>query len=552
MSLLGSKSRSPSARKQLLLTLIAGSFLSTAFFWNRAAEGPIVIYLVDTLRQDRMSVYGGPRETTPAAAALAKEGVLFTNAFTISTWTRPSVANLLTSLLPAETMTLNRFGRLDESVPYLPELLQKKGWNTAAFVGNGNIFDTRLGFQRGFAVFRPVAGDNDILKPSAPEVVDPAIRFIESQQSPHFFLFVHVVDPHVPYNIDRPHQRLFSLKTTPAQGTAREELLRGYDRAIREADDQFERITAILRTKSWWDSATVVYTSDHGEEFFEHGDQGHGRTLFEEQVRIPLIIKYPRGSAHGQRRNDPVTLSDVTPTLAKLGHLAASPRWLGGSLLASPFPYDRELYSTEDLDDVRLYGMRRGSRKVIVRLYPKSDRTIYQLDQDPNEQAGRRLECQTASPLEKDPLLASLGRWRSRDIALFPALELEKVRGKPLTVDLLVNLGTVSKPFLTAEDDCRFAAAVRSDTLELRQSLGADEPFRLRISADDWGNNPIARLGDVSERDLQPVDFQSSGSPFRITRTVSRFVKGLTSDEVLRQLRALGYLGGSSSPVQQK
>ena len=223
-----------------------------------------MVYLVDTLRPDRMSVYGASRETTPAAAELAREGMLFRNAFALSSWTRPSVATLLTSLLPSESSAWNRFGRLDERVPYLPELLQKAGWKTAAFVGNGNVFDERLGFRRGFDTFQAVSGDNeniripilgwaDASKPRAEMVVDPALEFIRRQTSPRFFLYVHVIDPHLPYLLDPGHADLFSSTSSSASGDdLREELLLNYDRSIRQADDQFARIAAALKGRSWW------------------------------------------------------------------------------------------------------------------------------------------------------------------------------------------------------------------------------------------------------------------------------------------------------------
>ena len=96
-------------------------------------SGPVVIFIVDALRPDRMSLYGASRPTTPAAVALAREAVVYTNAFAVSSWTRPSVATLLTSLLPASAAALNRWGRLDESVWYLSEAFQRQGWTTAAF-----------------------------------------------------------------------------------------------------------------------------------------------------------------------------------------------------------------------------------------------------------------------------------------------------------------------------------------------------------------------------------------------------------------------------------
>src|SRR5262249_4700723 len=152
-------------------------------------------------------------------------------------------------------------------------------------------------------------------RPSARSVVHRAIDFIERQKSPRFFLFVHVIDPHQPISLESPYDTLFSDGKT---ASTRDRLLLDYDRSIRQADDQFQRLVEALKRKGWWDGAAVIYTSDHGEEFFEHGRQGHGTTLFEEQLRVPLILKYPMRYRAGTRRQERVTLGDLLPTIADI------------------------------------------------------------------------------------------------------------------------------------------------------------------------------------------------------------------------------------------
>jgi arylsulfatase A-like enzyme len=513
-----------------LLVLI---LLATGFHWfDRRSEGPVVVYLVDTLRPDRMSVYGASRETTPAAVELARESVLFENAFAVSTWTRPSVATLLTSLLPEETATWNRYGRLDETADWLPALLQKAGWRTAAFVGNGNIFDERLGFRRGFDNFLAIAGDNDNWKPPARQVVDPAVEFILRQTSPHFFIYVHVLDPHLPYLLEPSSRELFSSGAS-APAVAREQLLLDYDRSIRQADDQFRRIAEALRHKSWWGPATVIYTADHGEEFYEHGGQGHGRTLYDEQVRVPLLIKFPAQKDAGRRRADLVSLADVTPTLAEIAGLPRSDRWIGRSLRRASSSAGRALYLTESLDDVRVSGLRTESRKLVVQLYPDFKRAVYDLARDPREQAGTPMPCGDGTALETQPLYRLFQSLHGRDVAATPGIQIEKVRRDASLLDLAVNLGDTTKPFLTAEDYCSFRSAIEGSGLRIRRNISANDPFELRIAADDRGNLPIVRIGE-------------GASAFRLTHTTRRLIDGPTSDEMMRRLRALGYLGGDA------
>jgi arylsulfatase A-like enzyme len=493
-----------------------------------ARSGPVVIYLVDTLRPDRMSVYGATRRTSPAAEDLAREAVTYTNAFCVSTWTRPSVATLLTSLLPSSSATLNRWGRLDEGVWYLPEAFQKKGWKTAAFVANGNLFDERMGFSRGVDVFHPIVHavpGGQVPKgtewhATAREVVDPVLAFIEAQPSPRFFLYVHVVDPHLPYVLMPQHEGRF---VRSADDGTRVPL--DYDRSVRQADSEFGRIVEALREKGFWKGSTVIYTSDHGEEFWEHGRQGHGHSVYEEQLRVPLLVRYPGGERGGTRLPDPVSLADLTPTLADIYGLPTAPGWIGSSLRQERLPAERELYFTEDLDRERLYGLRRGPLKVIVRLYPSLERKLFSLDGDPQEQAGVDLPC---GDEERSPqLLASLREWRERDTAAYPSLRFGATSAAG-ACEASIDLSTVGEPFLTAEDHCRWLPVVRDGRILYRAESGAP-PERLLVSGDERGRLPDVTL--LQGRTSCPIATMES-----------RFIEGPISEEHLEKLQALGYL----------
>jgi arylsulfatase len=498
-----------------------------------AAQGPIVVYLVDALRPDRTSLYGADRATTPAAEALARESVTYTSAFALSTWTRPSVATLLTSLLPARAGALNRWGRLDASAWYLPQALREAGWATAAFVANANLFDERLGFQRGIDVFRPVVhGPTGEWHATAREVVEPALAYIESRTSPRFFLYVHVVDPHArwfapdeepgePYLLEPRSRAMFAQAPGPEDGVPLD-----YDRSVRQADDQFARIAGALRGRGFWESATVVYTADHGEAFGEHGAVAHGHALDEEQVRVPLVIKYPDGDGAGARRSDPVSLADVTPTLAEVAALGDSNDWIGASLWRRRLPPEREIYHSEDLDEHRLYALRRGDSKLVVRLYPRFARTRFDLARDPRELAGLDLPCGAPLAAGDAALVAALARWREKDVAAFPSVLLAASGGRPCHAT--VELAHVRKPFLTLEDSCRWAGAIGGGRLTLRDG-GAPALPRLLLSADDHGRLPTVAI-DPARPGCSVSSVQSA------------LLEGPTSEEHLRRLRGLGYL----------
>jgi arylsulfatase A-like enzyme len=480
--------------------------------------GPVVVYVVDALRPDRMPVYGAARPTTPAAAELAREGVTYTNAFALSTWTRPSTATLLTSLLPSSAGALGRWGRLDESVWSLPEAFQKQGWTTAAFVANGNLFDDRLGFSRGFDVFRPIVHlPEETWHATAREVVEPVLQFIEAQDSPRFFLLIWVVDPHKPYLLEPPYRELFSDQTADPR------IPLDYDRSARQADDQFRRIVDALRAKQLWAASTIVFTADHGEEFQEHGARAHGHSLFEEQLRIPMVVKYPNREGGGSRRSDPVSLADLAPTLADLYRLGTSSDWVGESLWRHRLPAGRTLYFTEDLDVHRLYGVRQGHRKLIVRLYPRFSRTLFSLDRDPGEKAGVDLPC-GATAAAPPALLEALDSWRERDAAAYPSLRLG-TGSDPTPCRVALDLSEIPKPFLTAGQLCDWSGQIEDERLVF---AGSTPPRPLYVSADDRGR----------QAGVEAIPGEEACA---VTTIQPRLMQGPMTEEHLEQLRALGY-----------
>ncbi|MGH9366324.1 MAG: sulfatase [Thermoanaerobaculia bacterium] len=502
--------------------------------------GPVIFYVVDTLRPDRMSTYGAERETSPAATRLASEGVLFRNAYTLSSWTRPAIATLLTSRLPSDVGALNRFGRLSEKVPYLPEIFRKHGWPTGAAVGNGNVDDERLGFRRGFDHFDAVWGEGGDGKPFAEEVVARALAFVASQRSPKFFLYVHVIDPHSPYKI--PSRFRDSFGGSPV-GAQRDALLLEYDRTIRTSDAAFERLVASLEARGWWQSALAVYLSDHGEEFFEHGALYHGATLYEEQTRVPLVVKYPGNVERGSVRSDPVTLADVMPTVAEMMGWKAERAWIGESFWKRRFSPNREIYGTEDLDKVRMYSLRRGPEKVIVSLYPSFDRRYFRLDRDRGETDGAPMPCGAVLPPASD-LVSRVESWRSRDLAHFPQTRFVKRPGENVRIDLAVQLKGIPKPFLTAADLCRLGSVTDGDSLLLREPVSRAGRLDLRISASDRGVLPPYRLS-VTDEQGRPIAL-GVGRGVTVFSEPGDFMAGPTADQaMLRRLRALGYLGGN-------
>ena len=527
----------------LSLSLLAGSVSAAGPMPSASPAGPVLIFLVDTLRPDRMSVYGAPHATTPALADLAREGVVFDRAYAHSSWTRASVGTLFTSLLPAAAGTLDRNGLLDPAVATLPQLFHDRGFKTAAFVGNVNV-SKRTGFGRGFDVFESVEAVEPGLEasPRARTVVDPAVRFVESQQSSRFFLYVHVMDPHQPLNLEPASRALFVEATADPKPDPREDQFLDYDRAIRQADDQFARLVATLRAKGFWDHATVIYTSDHGEEFYEHGGRGHGNTLFEEQIRVPLVLKLPIGRGTTSRRQEIVSLADVVPTLSELYALPRDPSWIGSSLLA-PLP-SRPLFFTEDVDGNRLYAIRAGTRKLVVSLYPKLDERLYDLSRDAGEKQGTEIACGARPPEEDRGLFAALETWRLRDVSAFPRIDFEKTGVGAVRFILTMALPDSHRTFLTFGDYCRCRPYIRATALFLAADVPASEAYRLSVATDAQGSIPTYRLA-VYDASGNPVAGKRRDALFQSRRVERPRLSEAEPEDEIKKLRSLGYLGGA-------
>ena len=299
----------------------------------------ILLVSIDTLRPDRLGCYGHERETSPALDDLARRGAVFEHAFSPAPWTLPTHMSIFTSLYPS-FHKLDRGGavgntRLDDSESTMAEILKGSGYHTAAIVAHP-FLDGAWGFARGFDLYRRYASTAD-------EQSDRASAWLEWHRfharrglvPPGSFLFLHYIDPHEPYDPPAGDRERFAgsyegaLRSqdpladmflnrefeTPADYQF---VLDLYDGEIRFVDDQLARVLETVRATRREGSTIVIVTSDHGEEFKDHGSMGHKHTLYPEQLRVPLIVVDPRRIAPGQRIDEPVSLLDILPTVLDL------------------------------------------------------------------------------------------------------------------------------------------------------------------------------------------------------------------------------------------
>ncbi len=295
-----------------------------------AAGTPVVLVSIDTLRSDHLPVYGYRGVETPAIDALRRDGVLFERAYTVTPLTFPAHASLLTGLWPEAHGVRDNVGYpLDEAritageIPYLPHLLRAAGYATGAAV-SAYVLQGRGGLRAGFDLyeddieFRTGRGLGGLQRRGG-ETLRPALAWLRGVAGRPFFLFLHLYEPHTPYDPPEPFAR---RGRTP------------YDGEIAAADAVVGDLVAELRRLGVYDRAIVLLVSDHGEGLGEHGEAEHGVLLYREAIQVPLLLKLPGGQRAGTSVAGPVSLVDVVPTLAELLDLPRSPAWPGRSLLA--------------------------------------------------------------------------------------------------------------------------------------------------------------------------------------------------------------------------
>lgn len=378
----------------------------------RAAEHPLVIvYLVDTLRADHTSAYGYARDTTPRLRRFAADGVLFETAIAHASWTKPSVASLFTSRLPSRHRAVQLRDPLDGGQVTLAEMLTAKGFRTGALVANSVVYAADSNFHQGFDVMEGLHGDDDRRSKlvNADVVVDRALRFIDSRRGLPTFVYVHTMDPHVPYQPPPPFDRMFEPhpkeghwgidpRTDFKEPDDRDRLIAQYDGDIAYGDREFGRFIDGLKARGLYDRALIVFLADHGEEFQEHGGWLHGRSVFDELIRVPLIAKFPAGRGAGTRVDQMVQVGDVLPTVLRALDLPVPdpPAIIGRPLqdvaFATGAPEPPAISEISHRGFVAS-GIRTSADKYIRRFAPQTDELFFDLRRDPGERENRIAEA---------------------------------------------------------------------------------------------------------------------------------------------------------------
>jgi len=378
---------------------------------HREVNTNVLLITIDTLRADHLGCYGYKRKTSPNIDRFAATATLFVNTYCQMPTTTPSMASILTSTYPRKHGLVKNGWRLSNSTPTLAEILRKNGYITGAVVSAFPL-DAAFGLNRGFdqydAEFAPdgftfghsmswegryVTGAFD---QRADVATQKAIAWLKKNGSQKFFLWLHYFDPHTPYIPPEPYASAFLKEST----SELERRVASYDGEILFTDEEVEKVLDYLRQQGIDSKTLIIIMSDHGEGLGQHGFMGHGPYLYDEQTRIPLLMRLPRVIPEGQRIHALVESIDISPTVLDLLGLKAEKSFSGQSLVPvitnpekaadRPAFLERRKYDTDRFLGIDVTGenfaLRYGNMKYIW-APTQAREELYDLTSDPGELA---------------------------------------------------------------------------------------------------------------------------------------------------------------------
>ena len=459
-----------------------------------AARPNIILITLDTTRADRMGFLGSDRGLTPNLDELAKRSVVFTRAYAQVPLTTPSHAALLTGTYPQFNHVKDLGMPLRPDLPYLPDLLHKTGYHTAAFVGSC-ILDpkgTAIGFDRGFDAYsanfhsrKPGEDRYKSVERRAEDVADQALGWISRHQKGPFFVWMHFYDAHDPYDPPPPFKEKYAIAP--------------YDGEIAYTDSIVGSFIEVLQKHGLYQDAVIAIAADHGEAFGEHGEERHGMFLYDETIHVPLLIKLPAAKYAGKRVEDRVALADVAPSLLEAAGVKVPQEMQAKSLLSlvkeaktaagqNTTP-ERSIYSETDYAHrsfgwAELKSWRTG--KYLYVQAPK--RELYDVAVDP----GALHNLESSSRAVSDTLDARLTEFQQKTTGA----EAAHAKLDPAQAENLRALGYLASDATTAQDKSKPAIDPK-DKIEI-----ANELHRALVNVEeDHFDEAIGQFQDVVRKE---------------------------------------------------
>ena len=349
-----------------IFALAATGLLSCGKSQSRPARPNVLLITLDTVRADHCSAYGYERATTPTLEKMAKAGVLFEKAYAPMPTTGPAHATLFTSLPPLAHGVVKNGYRLRPEFVTLAEILSDHGYQTGAVVSSFAVHG-KFGYRQGFTDYeddfgsapadsKPLHWEGQVItgkfEQDATVTTDEAAEWLRRRPGAGkpeypFFLWVHYYDAHTPYE-PPPHwcERL----DVEALSDPLQEQIANHDAEILEVDDAIGKLLMVLDEMKLDDSTLVVVVGDHGEGLMQHGWMEHGLQIYEEAVRVPMVLRWPQHLPKSLRLEGPVAIADLMPTILDLAGVSAVERpTQGNSLVAAmreqaPLAADRKIY----------------------------------------------------------------------------------------------------------------------------------------------------------------------------------------------------------------
>ena len=356
---------------------------------SQGVEKPnVILVTMDTTRADHLACYGYPNIKTPNLDALAGRGVLFEQAATAAPLTLPAHCTIMTGMYPTyHGVHVNGNTALSDEQTTVAEVLSARGYQTGAFIG-AFVLDGRWGLKQGFQHYDDEFDlkkykhiDLGAIQKPGNQVMDAALAWLEEQKKSSFFAWIHLYDPHMPYEPPEPYNSEYGPRG-----------LHGlYDGEIAFMDEQIGRCVAWLAKNDLAKKTILILIGDHGEGLGSHGEGTHGFFIYDSVVHVPFLVITPFPELQGKRVSSQVSSVDVFPTLLDLARIAAPLKVQGRSLLPAMFRPEKEgegvAYSESMVPNIQfgwspLHSLRTARYKFID--VPQAE--LYDIHQDPDEQ----------------------------------------------------------------------------------------------------------------------------------------------------------------------